>query len=123
MVNFWRIAQPNAEPPNTHRDGVPDCCQVDEAMVEATPTVVSARAHASEVVPGIDDEADRKTQLDPVTNESGLFALTATKEIAVADAVVMMSGVGTNCEVADVENPDCTWLARKTGAATPEGTS
>jgi hypothetical protein len=77
-------------------------------MVDATPTVVSASAHASEVVPGIEADADRKTQVEPGANESELFALTATMEIAVAGAVVMISGVGTNCAVAVVENPDCT---------------
>ena len=77
-------------------------------MVDALPTEMSATAHASETVPGIAVVADRGTQEDPGAKESELFARTATIEIAVADEVVMMSGVGTNWAVAVVENPDCT---------------
>lgn len=72
------------------------------------PTVVSASAHASAVVPTVATEAEGRLHAEPDANDNALLARTATMEIAVAGAVVMMSGVGTNCGVAEVENPDCT---------------
>ena len=114
---------PKAEPPKIQRAGVPDCCHVGEATVDAAPTLLSAIAHANDVTPGTAADAERSVHADPGSNERALLARTATIEMAVAAEVVMMSGVGTNCAVAVVENPDCTWLARAIGAALPAGTS
>jgi hypothetical protein len=80
---------------------------VGEVTVDAAPTVVSASAHASEVLPGFEVEADRRTHEEPGTNEGELSSLTATMEIAVAGAVVTMFGVGTSCDEEFEVDPDC----------------
>ena len=65
-------------------------------------------AQANGTEPGLTTCALRLVHNDPGTNVRSLAALTATIEIAMADDVVMMSGVGTNWAVAVAENPDCT---------------
>jgi hypothetical protein len=101
------IHQPKADPPKIHRVAVPPCIHVGEEMLVAEPTAASASAHASDVVPGVDEATERRAHTDPLATLSGLAARTATIDSAIADAVVMMSGVGINSIVAVALTPDC----------------
>jgi hypothetical protein len=90
------VGQPNADPPNTQRAATPACCHVGDGTVAAEPTVVSASAQATGVVPKVLVAAARSVHEDPDTSDKALLARTATIDIAVAADVVVMSGVGTN---------------------------